>query len=120
MRHLLIIGLIPSLGAFICNAMKKGGDDLRAKVQNPVSSMYSLPLKLTADFGAPNGSAYFFNVNPIIPVTVGDWNLISRSLIPLCSHVHYCPLPLSWRPSNAQTFAPICVTNQFFKHLFLT
>jgi hypothetical protein len=82
MRHLLIIGLIPSLGAFICNAMKKGDDDLRAKVQNPVSSMYSLPLKLTADFGAPNGSAYFFNVNPVIPVTGGGWNPISRALIP--------------------------------------
>jgi hypothetical protein len=38
---------------------------------------------LTADFGAPNGSAYFFNVNPVIPMTVGDWNLISRALIPL-------------------------------------
>jgi len=87
MRHLLIIGLIPSLGAFICNAMKKGDDDLRAKVQNPVSSMYSLPLKLTADFGAPNGSAYFFNVNPVIPMTVGDWNLISRALIPLWASV---------------------------------
>jgi hypothetical protein len=60
----------------------KGGDDLRAKAQNPVSSMYSLPLKLTADFGAPNGSAYFFNVNPVIPVTVGDWNLINRAIIP--------------------------------------
>ena len=60
----------------------KGGDDLRAKAQNPVSSMYSLPLKLTADFGAGNGSAYFFNINPVIPVTVGDWNLISRALIP--------------------------------------
>jgi len=61
----------------------QGGDDLRSKVQNPVSSMYSLPLKLTADFGAGNGSAYFFNANPVIPVTVGDWNLISRALIPL-------------------------------------
>jgi hypothetical protein len=60
----------------------QGGDDLRAKVQNPVSSMYSLPLKLTVDFGAPDGSAYFFNINPVIPVTVGDWNLISRALIP--------------------------------------
>jgi hypothetical protein len=60
----------------------QGGEDLRAKVQNPVSSMISLPLKFTADFGAPNGSAYFFNVNPVIPVTVGDWNLISRALIP--------------------------------------
>jgi hypothetical protein len=44
--------------------------------------MYSLPLKLTMDFGAPNGAAYFFNVNPVIPVTVGNWNLISRALIP--------------------------------------
>jgi len=60
----------------------KGGDDLRAKAQNLVSSMYSLPLKLTADFGAPNGSAYFFNINPVIPVTVGDWNLINRAIIP--------------------------------------
>ena len=62
---------------------KEGGDDLRAKVQNPVSSMYSLPLKLTVDSGAPNGSAYFFNVNPVIPVTVGDWNLINRVIVPV-------------------------------------
>ena len=60
----------------------QGGDDLRAKVQNPVSSMYSLPQKFTTDFGAPDGSAYFFNINPVIPVTVGNWNLISRALIP--------------------------------------
>ena len=56
--------------------------DLRAAVQNPVGAMYSLPLKLTLDFGAPNGSAYFINVNPVIPVTVGDWNLINRAIIP--------------------------------------
>jgi len=60
-----------------------GGDDLRSKAQNPVSSMYSLPLKFTADFNAPNGSAFIMNVNPVIPVTVGDWNFISRALIPL-------------------------------------
>ncbi|MBT8339878.1 MAG: hypothetical protein KJP07_07675 [Desulfatitalea sp.] len=57
-------------------------DDLRAKAQNPVSSMYNLPLKLSFDFGAPNGSVYFFNVNPVIPVTVGKWNLINRAIIP--------------------------------------
>ncbi len=61
---------------------ESGGDDLRAKAQNPVSSMYSLPLKLTLDFGAPNDEAIFFNVNPVIPITVGDWNLINRAIIP--------------------------------------
>lgn len=68
-------------------AKAEGGDDLRSKVQNPVSSMYSLPLKFSADFGAPNGSAYFFNANPVIPVTVGDWNYISRALIPVIASV---------------------------------
>ena len=61
----------------------QGGDDLRAKAQNPIASMYSVPTKLTVDFGAPNGEAVFFNVNPVIPVTLGNWNLISRALIPV-------------------------------------
>jgi hypothetical protein len=81
-KAILVIVLILFIGVSQSWADKQGGDDLRAKVQNPVSSMYSLPLKLTADFGAPNGSAYFVNANPVIPVTVGDWNLISRALIP--------------------------------------
>ena len=59
-----------------------GGDDMRAKAQNPVSSMYSLPLKLTLDFGAPKDEAVFFNINPVLPVTVGDWNLVNRFIIP--------------------------------------
>ena len=77
---LVLSGIILQLPA-IAQA-QEGEDDLRSKVQNPVSSMYSLPLKLTADFGAPNGSAYFINANPVIPVTVGNWNLISRAIIP--------------------------------------
>jgi hypothetical protein len=44
--------------------------------------MYSLPLKLTLDFGAPKDEAVFFNVNPVIPVTIGDWNLVNRVIIP--------------------------------------
>ena len=34
------------------------------------------------DFGAENGSAFILNTQPVIPVTVGDWNLINRALIP--------------------------------------
>jgi hypothetical protein len=64
------------------NVCAEEGGDLRAAAQNPVASMYSLPLKLTVDFGAPDSEAVFFNVNPVIPVTVADWNLISRALIP--------------------------------------
>ena len=45
--------------------------------------MYSLPLKFSFDYGAPNGEASFLNIQPVIPVTVGDWNLINRIIVPL-------------------------------------
>ena len=60
-----------------------GGGDLAAKTQNPVGAMYSLPLKFTFDYGADNGEATFLSVQPVIPVTVGDWNLINRVIMPL-------------------------------------
>ena len=62
---------------------KEGGGDLAAKTQNPVGAMYSLPFKFTFDYGADNGEATFLSINPVIPVTVGDWNLINRVLMPL-------------------------------------
>lgn len=64
---------------------KKGGGDLRSAAQNPISSLISLPLKLTVDTGAKNGDAQILNINPVIPVTVGDWNLVHRALIPLAN-----------------------------------
>ena len=60
-----------------------GGDDLAAKTQNPVGAMYSLPFKFTFDYGADNGEATFLNIQPVIPVTVGDWNLINRVIMPI-------------------------------------
>ncbi|MBW1743595.1 MAG: hypothetical protein JRJ47_09240, partial [Deltaproteobacteria bacterium] len=61
----------------------KGGDDLAAKTQNPVGAMYSLPFKFTFDYGAANGEATFLNIQPVIPVTVGNWNLINRVIVPI-------------------------------------
>lgn len=65
------------------SAPAQGGGDLRAAVQNPVGAMYSLPFKFTFDYGAPNGEASFLNIQPVIPITVGDWNLINRIIAPL-------------------------------------
>ena len=62
---------------------KKGGEDLAAKAQNPVGAMYSLPFKFTFDYGAENGEATFLTIQPVIPVTVGKWNLINRVIAPL-------------------------------------
>ena len=66
------------------NAWSEG--DLRSAVQNPISSMISLPFKLNLDYGADNGDATILNIQPVIPVTVGDWNLVNRAIIPV-AHV---------------------------------
>ena len=60
-----------------------GSGDLRSAVQNPISSLISLPFKFTFDYGASNGEASFLNIQPVIPVTVGDWNLVNRVIVPL-------------------------------------
>ena len=62
---------------------QEDGGDLRSAVQNPISSLISLPFKFTFDYGAPNGEASFLNIQPVVPVTVGKWNLVNRAIIPL-------------------------------------
>ena len=62
---------------------KSGSDDLAAKTQNPVGAMYSLPFKFSFDYGADNGEASFLNIQPVLPQTIGEWNLIHRIIMPL-------------------------------------
>jgi hypothetical protein len=59
------------------------GGDLRSAVQNPISSLISLPFKFTFDYGASDGEASFLNIQPVVPITVGNWNLVNRAIIPL-------------------------------------
>ena len=61
----------------------QGGGDLRSAVQNPISSLISLPFKFTFDYGAPDGEASFLSIQPVVPITVGNWNLVNRAIIPL-------------------------------------
>lgn len=74
------VALLTSCGSALADA---GGGDLRAAVQNPISSLYSLPFKFQFDYGADNGEASFLNIQPVLPVTVGDWNFVNRIIAPL-------------------------------------
>lgn len=82
-KSILIICLTVLMFTPVSWAEEKGGGDLRSAVQNPISSLISLPFKFNFDYGAPNGEASFLNIQPVIPVTVGDWNLVNRAIIPL-------------------------------------
>ena len=86
-RHLALVALglmAPLIAAPAC-AQEEGGGDVRSSVQNPISSLISLPFKFTFDNGAPNGDANFLNIQPVYPVTVGDWNLVNRLIVPIAS-----------------------------------
>jgi len=84
-------GQKPLLAAALVVAMpalaQESDAEIAKKSLNPVASMISLPLKLDYDRNigpVGQGSKYQLTVQPVIPVSLGaDWNLISRTLIPL-------------------------------------
>jgi hypothetical protein len=59
---------------------------LRAKTQNPVSDLVSVPFQNNFNFGVgpENVTQWVLNVQPVIPLQVTeDWNLIARTIIPI-------------------------------------
>lgn len=65
---------------------------LAEAAQNPVANMISVPFQNNTYFGiGPNErTANVLNIQPVIPVKVGDWNVITRTIIPIV----YLPAPL--------------------------
>lgn len=57
--------------------------DLGAETANPIGFLPSVALRNTFDFGAPNGSAYFLNIQPLFPFHLGSWDVINRPIIPV-------------------------------------
>lgn len=83
-RHLIFtVFFALSLIGSNASCQNTGGDDLAAKTQNPVGAMYSMPFKFSFDYGAENGEASFLNIQPVLPQTIGEWNLIHRIILPL-------------------------------------
>jgi hypothetical protein len=74
-----------------------GGDaaELAKKLSNPIASMISIPMQYNADFNAGvSGHAHrsYLNVQPVIPFTLNaDWNLITRTIIPIVYQEELAP-----------------------------
>lgn len=63
--------------------------NLARELSNPIAALISVPIQVNydEDFGLDNeGAAVRINVQPVIPMSIGqDWNLISRTILPVLS-----------------------------------
>ena len=62
------------------------GQELAKKLSNPISSLISVPLQSNYDsgYGPTDGNRLLLNIQPVIPVPLNkDWNLISRTILPV-------------------------------------
>ncbi len=60
--------------------------DLAKKLANPISDLISIPFQFNYDtgFGPSDGDRLTLNIQPVIPFSISeDWNLITRTIIPL-------------------------------------
>ncbi len=80
---IICVLLCLSAGGWAIAESSEQGGDLRAAVQNPISSLISLPFKFIFDFGANNGDAQFVNIQPVVPVSLGNWNIVNRLIVPI-------------------------------------
>ena len=64
-------------------------DELAKQLSNPIASLTSVPIQFNYDdgYGADdNGDKFLVNIQPVIPVSINDdWNMISRTIVPLIS-----------------------------------
>ena len=82
----LLSSSLPLLAATTAGTAEDQQAKLAMELNNPVAALISIPLQSNWDFGIGPNDAYRYTlkVQPVIPIKVNeDWNIISRTIIPV-------------------------------------
>ena len=77
------------------SAQEESDEQLAMQLANPIAALVSVPFQLNIDrdIGAlEEGDRWTLNVQPVVPIELNeDWNLISRTILPLVSQSDIAP-----------------------------
>ena len=75
-----------ALAAILVTPAFADNAELAKQLSNPVASLISVPIQSNLDFGVgpQDGTRWTTNIQPVIPLSISqDWNLISRTILPV-------------------------------------
>ena len=89
-------------------AQTSDGAELAKKLSNPAAGLISVPFQNNYNAGYPegDGDSFILNIQPVVPVSLSpNWNLISRTILPIYSQDI---------PARGPPIRPRATTQSFF------